>query len=66
MTRPSPDPPPLQLGMLIYPRMTLLDLAGPQAALGMHGRTHRLWKTLDPVLSDTGCSRNYADGQSLR
>jgi cyclohexyl-isocyanide hydratase len=38
---------------LIYPRMTLLDLAGPQAALGMHGQTHLLWKTLDPVVSDT-------------
>jgi hypothetical protein len=37
---------PLQLGMLIYPGMTLLDLAGPQATHGMHGQTHLLWKTL--------------------
>ena len=50
------DQPPLQLGMLIYPGMTLLDFAGPQAALGMHGQTHVLWKTLDPVLTDTGIS----------
>jgi cyclohexyl-isocyanide hydratase len=50
------EPPPFQLGMLIYPRMTLLDLAGPQAALGMHGHTHLLWKTLEPVLTDTGVS----------
>jgi cyclohexyl-isocyanide hydratase len=42
--------------MLVYPLMTLLDLVGPQAALGMHGRTHLLWKTLDPVLTDTGVS----------
>jgi cyclohexyl-isocyanide hydratase len=42
--------------MVIYPGMTLLDLAGPQAALGMHGQTHLLWKTLDPVLSDSGIS----------
>lgn len=46
--------PPLQLGMLLYPNMTLLDLAGPQAALGMHGQTHLLWKTLEPVATDSG------------
>jgi cyclohexyl-isocyanide hydratase len=45
---------PLQIGMLLYPGMTLLDLAGPQAALGMHGRTHLFWKTLDPVMTDGG------------
>lgn len=45
---------PLQLGMLLYPQMTLLDFAGPQAALGLHGHTHLLWKTLDPVTTDTG------------
>jgi cyclohexyl-isocyanide hydratase len=48
--------PPLQLGMLIYPDMTLLDLAGPQAALGLHGKTHLVWKTMDPVLTDSGIS----------
>jgi cyclohexyl-isocyanide hydratase len=55
MTTTTPEPRPLQLGMLTYPGMTLLDLAGPQAALGMHGQTHLLWKTLDPdpVLCDT-------------
>ena len=47
-------PPPLKLGMVIYPRMTLLDLVGPQAALGMHGVTHLLWKSIEPVVSDTG------------
>ncbi len=45
---------PLEIGMLVYPGMTLLDLAGPQAALGMHGRTHLFWKTLDPVTTDSG------------
>lgn len=40
--------------MLLYPQMTLLDFAGPQAALGLHGQTHLLWKTLDPVTTDTG------------
>lgn len=55
-TAPVAQPPPLQLGMLIYPRMTLLDLVGPQAALGMHGVTHLVWKTMAPVLTDTGVS----------
>ena len=48
------DAAPLEIGMLLYPGLTLLDLAGPQAALGVHGRTHLFWKTLDPVMSDTG------------
>jgi cyclohexyl-isocyanide hydratase len=52
----SSDQPPLEIGMLLFPGLTLLDLAGPQAALGMHGRTHLLWKTLEPVATDTGLS----------
>lgn len=52
-TQPHAQP-PLQLGMLLYPGMTLLDFAGPQSALGMHGQTHLLWKTLDPVTTDFG------------
>lgn len=50
------NPNPLQIGMLLYPGLTLLDLIGPQAALGMHGQTHLAWKTLDPVPSDSGPS----------
>lgn len=56
-TAPSPDaktPPPLRVAMLAYPAMTLLDLAGPQAALGAHGRTCLVWKDLEPVPCDTG------------
>lgn len=49
---------PLQIGMLLYPGFTLLDLAGPANALGLHGRIHLAWKTLEPVLSDTGISIN--------
>ena len=56
MAHLTDGPAPLQLGMLIYPGMTLLDLAGPQAALGLHGQTHLLWKSLDPVPSDSGIS----------
>ncbi|EYF00558.1 DJ-1/PfpI family protein [Chondromyces apiculatus] len=45
---------PLQVGMVLYPGFTLLDLVGPQAVLGLHGQTHLLWKTRDPVVSDSG------------
>ncbi len=54
----SPDLKPLTVGMLLYPGLTLLDLAGPQAALGMHGRTLLLWKTLEPVPTDGGLLLN--------
>ncbi len=56
MTADVTQAPPLQVAMLIYPGMTLLDLAGPQAALGMHGKTHLVWKNLDPVPTDSGIS----------
>jgi cyclohexyl-isocyanide hydratase len=49
---------PLKIGMVLYPNFTLLDLAGPQAALGLHGQTLLLWKSLDPVTTDTGISLN--------
>ena len=47
-------PPPLQIGMVIFPHMTLLDLAGPQLALFGHGPIHLLSETLDPVMTDSG------------
>jgi putative intracellular protease/amidase len=47
---------PLELGIVLYPGMTLLDFAGPQRALGLHGYTHLLWKTLEPVKTDLGIS----------
>ena len=52
---PTASPaPPLTLGIVLYPGLTLLDLAGPQSALGLHGKTYLFWKTLDPVMSDSG------------
>ena len=51
---PPPQVPPLRIGMVIFPRMTLLDLAGPQLALFGHGPIHLLSDTLDPVMTDTG------------
>jgi cyclohexyl-isocyanide hydratase len=44
------------IAMLAYPWMTALDLIGPQlffAALG-NVRVHLVWKTREPVTSDTG------------
>ncbi len=50
----APSVPPLSLGIVLYPGFTLLDLAGPQSALALHGQTHLFWKSLDPVMSDSG------------
>jgi cyclohexyl-isocyanide hydratase len=49
---------PLQIGMLLYPGFTLLDLAGPQTAFGLNGQTHLIWKTMEPVPTDMGVSMN--------
>jgi cyclohexyl-isocyanide hydratase len=53
-TSPLTEPKPLKIGMMLYPDFTLLDLAGPQAVLGMHGQTLLLWKNLDPIMTDAG------------
>ena len=53
-TTAPPHISPLQIGMVIFPRMTLLDLAGPQLALFGHGPIHLLAETLDPVMTDSG------------
>lgn len=53
----APDPPtkaPLTMGMVLYPDFTLLDLVGPQGVLGLYAKTLLLWKTKDPVLTETG------------
>src|SRR5262249_19814410 len=49
---------PLSVGMLLYPGFTLLDLAGPQTAFGLNGRTHLIWKTTAAVPTDMGVSMN--------
>jgi cyclohexyl-isocyanide hydratase len=46
--------PPLEIGMLLYPGLTLLDLIGPQTVFSWFANTHLAWKTTDPVVSDTG------------
>ncbi|MFC5472766.1 DJ-1/PfpI family protein [Paraherbaspirillum soli] len=47
---------PLEIGMLIYPGMTALDMVAPQLVFAnlMDVRVHLLWKTLAPVASDSG------------
>lgn len=54
----SSDKPPFTVAILIYPNMTLIDFAGPQNVLGFTGRTHVVWKSLEPVVTDTGVSIN--------
>jgi cyclohexyl-isocyanide hydratase len=50
----NPTQPPLEIGMLLYPGLTLLDLIGPQTVFSWFANTHLVWKTMDPVVSDTG------------
>lgn len=49
-------PPPVRVGLLLFPDFTQLDLTGPAEVLGrMPGaEIILLWKTLDPVSSDRG------------
>ncbi len=49
-----PRVPLFEVGMVLYPAFTLLDLAGPEAVLRPHGRIHLLSKTLRSVRSDGG------------
>ncbi len=45
---------PLQIGMLLYPDLTLLDLIGPQTVFAWHAKIHLIWKTREMIISDTG------------
>jgi cyclohexyl-isocyanide hydratase len=47
---------PLAIGLLLFPRLTQLDLTGPFEVFARTpgARVHLLWKSLDPVRSDTG------------
>lgn len=46
----------LQIGFLLFPNLTQLDLTGPYEVLGRlpDAKVHLAWKTLDAVISDTG------------
>ncbi len=47
---------PLRFGLLLFPRLTQLDMTGPFEVLSRipGGQVHLVWKTRDPVRSDTG------------
>ncbi|WP_188259944.1 DJ-1/PfpI family protein [Azospirillum tabaci] len=51
MTEKAPS-----FGLLLFPNVTQLDLTGPYEVLARvpGAQVHLLWKTLDPVRSDTG------------
>lgn len=50
------DQPKLELGCVLYPEFTMLDLIGPQTVLSMHANTHFIAATMDPVAADSGGS----------
>jgi cyclohexyl-isocyanide hydratase len=43
-----------KVAMLLYPGLTPLDLIAPHAAFAATTETHVVWKTIDPVQSDSG------------
>lgn len=47
---------PLRFGLLLFPRLTQLDMTGPFEVFSRipGGQVHLVWKTRDPVRSDTG------------
>ena len=58
MTQTSPngqaEQPRLQVAMLLYPGLTLLDLVGPETTLSMHSDMRLVWKTRAAITTDTG------------
>lgn len=54
---------PIQIGFLLYPGATQLDITGPAQVLSRvpGAKVHMIWKTLDPVDTDAGFSINPTD-----
>ena len=55
MSAPSQTPTPLQIGLVLFPRVTQLDFTGPlQVFSSLTGaRVHLIWKRIEPVTSDS-------------
>src|SRR2546430_2926019 len=55
MSAPSPTPTPLQIGLVLFPKVTQLDFTGPlQVFSSLPGaKVHLVWKTMEPVSSDS-------------
>jgi cyclohexyl-isocyanide hydratase len=64
-------PAPLQIGLVIFPKVTQLDLTGPlQVFSGVPGaKVHLIWKRIEPVPSDSVLTltptTNFADCPQL-
>lgn len=50
----SDEAPPLQIGLVAYDDLTLLDLVGPHTVFSLAGRSHIIARSLEPVMSDSG------------
>ncbi|PRC90723.1 DJ-1/PfpI family protein [Solimicrobium silvestre] len=50
----------IQIGFLLFPRVTQLDLTGPAQILSRvpNAKIHLVWKALEPVITDVGFSIN--------
>jgi cyclohexyl-isocyanide hydratase len=55
LRKPHPVSKPLQIGILVFPKVTQLDFTGPlQVFSGLPDTTvHLIWKRIEPVASDT-------------
>src|SRR6187399_1179291 len=55
MSAPSPTPMPLQIGLVLFPKVTQLDFTGPlQVFSSLPGaKVHLIWKRIEPVTSDS-------------
>ncbi len=59
------------IGFLLFPMVTQLDMTGPAQVLSRvpGAKTHYLWKTLDPVMTDAGFAivptTTFADAPQL-
>lgn len=47
---------PIHIGLILFPRLTQLDLTGPFEAFARipNAKVHLIWKTIEPVVSDVG------------
>ena len=48
----------MQIGLVLFPRLTQLDLTGPFEVFARipDAKVHVVWKSIEPVVSDTGLS----------
>lgn len=45
---------PLEIGMVLFPGFTMLDLVGPLTVFSAHSKIYLLSKSMEPVVSDSG------------